>query len=157
MLPEDEYEITMVGLSAEQAKNLSKGIRGIQRTQNVQELAQLYSEADVLINPTYEDNFPTVNIEALACGTHVITYRTGGSPEAIREGGERKEGKESIESYPTGVVIEQGNVTALANAIMQMRDKPLSSTDCCKRAEELFDKDKCLEKYVELYEEIADI
>ena len=85
MLPEDEYEITIVGLSAEQAKNLPKGIRGIQRTQNVQELAQLYSEADVLINPTYEDNFPTVNIEALACGTPVITYRTGGSPEAVRD------------------------------------------------------------------------
>lgn len=140
MLPEDEYEITMVGLSAEQAKNLPKGILGIQRTQNAQELAQLYSEADVLINPTYEDNFPTVNIEALACGTPVITYKTGGSPEAIDE--------------KTGVVVEQGNVVALANAIMQLRDKPLSSEDCRKRAEELFDKDKCFEKYVELYEEL---
>lgn len=140
MLPEDEYEITMVGLSAEQAKNLPKGIRGIQRTQNVQELAQLYSEADVLINPTYEDNFPTVNIEALACGTPVITYRTGGSPEAVDE--------------KTGVVIDQGNVEALAEAIKQMRENPLSSTDCRKRAEELFDKDKCFEKYVELYEEL---
>ena len=140
MLPEDEYEITMAGLSAEQAKNLPKGIRGIQRTQNVQELAQLYSDAGVLINPTYEDNFPTVNIEALACGTPVITYRTGGSPEAIDD--------------KTGMVIEQGNVTALANAIMQMKDTPLSSADCRKRAEEYFDKDKCFEKYVELYEEL---
>lgn len=140
MLPEDEYEITMVGLSAEQAKNLPEGIRGIQRTQNVQELAQLYSEADVLINPTYEDNFPTVNIEALACGTPVITYRTGGSPEAIDD--------------KTGMVIEQGNVVSLANAVMQMKDTPLSSADCRKRAEEHFDKDKCFEKYIELYESL---
>lgn len=140
MLSEDEYEITMVGLSAEQVKNLPKGIRGIQRTQNVQELAQLYSDADVLINPTYEDNFPTVNIEALACGTPVITYRTGGSPEAV--------------DSKTGMVIEQGNLNALANAIMWMRENPLSSEDCRKRAEELFDKDKCFEKYVELYEEL---
>ena len=141
MLRKDEYEITMVGLSAEQVKNLPKGIRGIQRTQNVQELAQLYSEADVLINPTYEDNFPTVNIEALACGTPVITYKTGGSPEAV--------------DSKTGVVIEQGNLNALANAIIQMKDKPLSSADCRKRAEEFFDKDKCFEKYVELYEELV--
>lgn len=140
MLSEDEYEITMVGLSAEQAKNLPAGIRGIQRTQNVQELAQLYSEADVLINPTYEDNFPTVNLEALACGTPVITYKTGGSPEAIDE--------------KTGVVVEQGNVEALAEAIKQMRENPLSLADCRKRPEELFDKDKCFEKYVELYEEL---
>lgn len=143
MLPEDEYEITMVGLSAEQAKNLPEGIRGIQRTQNVQELAQLYSEADVLINPTYEDNFPTVNIEALACGTPVITYRTGGSPEAVDD--------------KTGMVIEQGNVMALANAVMQMKDTPLSSADCRKRAEEHFDKDKCFEKYIELYDELLRI
>lgn len=162
MLPEDEYEITMVGLSAEQAKNLPKGIRGIQRTQNVQELAQLYAEADVLINPTYEDNFPTVNIEALACGTPVITYRTGGSPEAVRdevsdgfkEFQEVSRGSGGTELYNTGMVIEQGNVVALANAVMQMKDTPLSSADCRKRAEELFDKDKCFEKYVELYENL---
>lgn len=97
MLSEDEYGITMVLLSAEQAKNPPAGVRGIQRAQNVQELAQLYSEADVLINPTYADNFPTVNIEALACGTPVITYRTGGSPESV-------DGK-------TSMVIEQGNST----------------------------------------------
>ena len=167
ILPDDEYEITMVGLSAEQAKNLPKGIRGIQRTQNVQELAQLYSEADVLINPTYEDNFPTVNIEALACGTPVITYKTGGSPEAVRDkvsdgfkefsfdsAHDKRQVSGGAELYNTGMVIEQGNVVALANAVMQMKDKPLSSADCRKRAEELFDKDKCFEKYVELYEDL---
>ena len=137
MLPMDDYGITMVGLSEEQVKSLLAGIKGIQRTQNVQELVELYSAADVLINPTYADSFPTVNLEALACGTPVITYRTGGSPEAV--------------DSKTGVVIEQGDVTALANAIMQMREKPLSSVDCRKRAEEHFDKDKCFEKYIELY------
>lgn len=143
MLPEDEFEITMVGLSAEQAKNLPRGIKGIQRTQNVQDLARLYSDADVLINPTYEDNFPTVNIEALACGTPVITYRTGGSPEAIDE--------------KTGAVVEQGNLEALAATIREFRDtdfKKRHSADCRKRAEECFDKDKCFEKYVELYERL---
>lgn len=153
MLP-DEYEITLVGLTPEQVKALPSGIKGITRTTNVQELVQLYSESDVFVNPTYSDNFPTTNIEALACGTPVITYRTGGSPEAICEGRESKEGKEGTEVYKTGMVIEQGNVTALANAIMQMKDNPLSSADCRQRAEELFDKDKCFEKYVELYEEL---
>ncbi len=140
MLSQDEFEITMVGLSTEQVKNLPAGICGIQRTQNVQELVRLYSEADVLINPTYADTFPTVNLEALACGTPVITYRTGGSPEAI-------DGK-------TGIVIEQGNVEALANAIHYMREHPLLSEDCRMRAEEYFDKDKCFEKYVELYNDL---
>lgn len=154
MLNEDEFDITMVGLSAEQVKNLPSGIRGIQRTQNVQELTLFYSDADVLINPTYEDNFPTVNIEALACGTPVITYNTGGSPEAIRELKRVEMVEESIECYPTGMVIEQGNVSALANAIMYMKEHPFSSEACRRRADEYFDKDKCFEKYVELYEEL---
>ena len=167
MLPE-EYEITLVGLTPEQVKSLPSGIKGITRTTNVQELVQLYSESDVFVNPTYSDNFPTTNIEALACGTPVITYRTGGSPEAVSDGFKVSDGfnwfsfdqaqdKRQVsgtEVYKTGVVIEQGNVTALANGIMWMKDNPISSADCRKRAEELFDKDKCFEKYIELYEEL---
>ena len=143
MLPEDEYEIIMVGLSVEQLKKLPAGINGIQRTQNVQELAQLYSDADVLINPTYEDNFPTVNIEALACGTPVITYRTGGSPEAIDKN--------------TGAVVEQGNLDALCKMIRAFKIdefKARHMTDCRLRAEKLFDKDQCFEQYIDLYNSI---
>lgn len=140
VLSEAEYEITMAGLSYDQINSLPSGIKGIQRTQNINELVKLYSESDVLINPTYADTFPTVNLEALACGTPVITYNTGGSPEAIDE--------------RTGVVVEQGNVEALAETIRNMKNHPLSSEDCRKRAEELFDKDKCYEKYIRLYEKL---
>lgn len=139
ILPED-VEIVMVGVSEKQQQQLPKGIRGIQRTQNIQELVKLYNEADVLINPTYADTFPTVNLEALACGTPVITYNTGGSPEAIDE--------------KTGVVVPQGDVRALADAILQMKAHPLSPTDCRLRAEKLFNKDKCFEQYINLYNEL---
>ena len=124
-------------------EQLPSGIIGIERTQNVQELVLLYSDADVLINPTYADTFPTVNLEALACGTPVITYRTGGSPEAV--------------SPDTGVVVEQGDVAGMANTIQEICDKgPDYYTEACrKRAEEHFDKDKCFEKYVELYEGVV--
>ena len=130
----------MVGLAESQLKDLPAGIEGIQRTQNVQELVRLYSQANVLINPTYADTFPTVNLEALACGTPVITYRTGGSPEAV--------------SPETGVVEEQCDVAGMADAIRSICDKGKKHyTEACrKRAEEQFDKDKCFEKYVELYE-----
>ena len=141
ILSDEDFEIIMVGLSEDQMKKLPAGIRGIQRTQNVNELAKLYSDSDVLINPTYADTFPTVNLEALACGTPVITYRTGGSPEAVDE--------------KTGFVVEQGDINALADAIRRMKEHPLSSADCRKRAEEHFDKDKCFEKYIELYEELV--
>ena len=136
----DEYEIIMVGLSADQIKQLPAGIVGVQRTQNIQELVKLYSEADVLINPTYADTFPTVNLEALACGTPIITYKTGGSPETIDE--------------ETGFVVKQGDLNALVKAIEKMKKNPLSSESCRLRAEKLYDKDKCYEKYIDLYNEL---
>ena len=136
----DDFIITVVGLTSEQVEKLPIGIVGIQRTQSLDELVSLYSESDVLINPTYADSFPTVNLEALACGTPVITYKTGGSPEAI--------------DSKTGVVIDQGDIVALANSIKSMKDSPLSSIECRKRAEENFDKEQCYEKYVQLFEDI---
>ncbi len=79
----DNYVIVLVGLSNDQLVNLPANVLGIGRTNSIQELVEIYTEAHVLFNPTYEDNYPTVNIEALACGTPVITYKTGGSPEVI--------------------------------------------------------------------------
>ncbi len=134
------YEIIIVGLTADQLKDLPEGIKGIQRTHNVQEMVDLYSSSDVLINPTYADTFPTINIEALACGTPVITYKTGGSPEIIDE--------------KTGIVVEQGNLEALTNAITSLREKPLDSEECRKRAETLFNKEERFKDYINLYEQL---
>lgn len=80
---DDRYAIVLVGLSEKQIEDLPKIIKGIQRTNSPQELAAIYTAADVFVNPTYEDNYPTVNLEAQACGTRVITYDTGGCRETI--------------------------------------------------------------------------
>jgi glycosyltransferase involved in cell wall biosynthesis len=80
---DDKYAIVLVGLSEKQLKTLPKNIIGIKRTNGQKELAEIYTAADVFVNPTYEDNYPTVNLEARACGTPVITYRTGGSVESV--------------------------------------------------------------------------
>ena len=58
-------------------------IISINKTNDVFELVKIYSAADVLFNPTKEDNFPTVNLEAESCGTPVVTYNTGGCAETI--------------------------------------------------------------------------
>ena len=140
LLPIDQYDITLVGLTQKQIERLPMGIQGISRTNSIKELARLYSEANVMVNPTYADSFPTVNMEALACGTPVITYRTGGSPEIIDE--------------KTGVVIEQGDVEGLVAAIIKMKEFPLSSCDCRNRAVKEFDKDKRFSDYIKLYESL---
>lgn len=136
----DEYEITIVGLSREQLRQVPRGIDAIGRTGSVQELVSLYNRADVFINPTYADTFPTVNLEALACGTPVITYKTGGSPEAVDEN--------------SGIVIPQGDVQALADAVCRIKESPLSSMECRLRALNCFDKEKCFSQYISLYEDL---
>ena len=80
---DNEYAIVLIGLTKSQAKGVREPIIALPRTDSARELAEAYSAADVLFNPTIEDNFPTVNIEAEACGTPVITYDTGGCSETI--------------------------------------------------------------------------
>lgn len=82
-LDNEKYGIVLVGLNEVQLKQLPPGIIGIKRTESKEELAAMYSAADIFFNPTYEDNYPTVNLEAEACGTVVITYDTGGCAETI--------------------------------------------------------------------------
>lgn len=102
---DDNYVIILVGLSQNQVKYLPSRIIGISRVDGVKELAELYSISDVFVNPTYEDNYPTTNLEAISCGTPVITYDTGGSVE-------------SAQKY--GVIVEQGNVDKLKEEIMRV-------------------------------------
>lgn len=83
---DDSYVILLVGLSEKQMKYLPSNIIGITRTNSPQELAKIYTAADVFVNPTYEDTYPTVNLEAQACGTLVVTYNTGGASETIYKG-----------------------------------------------------------------------
>lgn len=85
MLDPEKFAIVLVGVKPAQMKTLPKEIIAIERTENQKELAELYSCADLFFNPTYEDNYPTVNLEAEACGTPVLTYATGGSPETLHD------------------------------------------------------------------------
>lgn len=134
----DNYNLILVGLSENQIKNLPKGIQGITRTENVNQLVELYNKANVFVNPTLEDTFPTTNLESLACGTPIITYDTGGSPEAI--------------DSQTGVIVKPKDLQTLAKSIIETCDlKPFSAIDCRKRAELLFDKNKNYIAYIELY------
>ena len=82
-LDKSGYSIVLVGLSAKQMRQLPPGVVGIPRTDSQIELASLYSSASVLFNPTYEDNYPTVNLEAEACGVPVVCYDVGGCSETL--------------------------------------------------------------------------
>ena len=138
----DEYVIVMVGVSPKQKKNLPQGIIGICKTENVKQLSELYSIADVFLNPTYQDTLPTVSIEALACGTPVISYDTGGSADIVDEN--------------VGVLIERGNRDALLFSIKEIksRGKIAYQKSCREKALNIFNNQKCFADYLKLYKEL---
>lgn len=140
-LPAEEFAIVIVGQQTEKPQNRTDCCQMVfvNRTQNALELAQLYSSAAVFVNPTYQDNYPTTNLEAIACGTPVITYRTGGSPEAVDEN--------------TGVIVEQGNVNALEKAICRLASGDYAKV-CRQKAELEFDNTTCFNPYIVLYNKL---
>lgn len=142
LLDNELIQIVIIGLSKAQIKKLPTYIIGIERTENIEQLADYYNLADVFVNPTWQDNFPTTNIESLACGTPVITYNTGGSPESIDDN--------------TGIVVNKGDIKGLKNAIDTViyNGKNFYQTKCRKRAELLFDKNERYKDYINLYNSI---
>lgn len=135
-----DFQIILVGLSRKQIGNLPKNIIGIPKTENISELVQLYSYSDVFVNPTYEDNYPTTNLEAMACGTPVITYNTGGSIESV--------------CNETGFIIDKGDINSLTSSIIKLRNdfkKNHFLKKCRLKAEKYFDEDISYKKYIETF------
>ena len=131
-----DIEVVVVGNGSDKIE----GVKSISHTNNKAELVDLYSSAHVLINPTLDDNFPSVNIESIACGTPVITYRTGGSPEII-------DGK-------TGVVVDKGNYRAMAEVVNSLyKNYYFRSEDCVERSKR-YSKEVMKKEYRKLYESL---
>lgn len=143
-LPKDKYQIVLVGVNEELAANLPDNIICINRTNSIEELRDIYNASDILLNPTYFDNFPTVNIEALSCGTPVITYDTGGSSESLDD--------------KTGSVIPQGNIDELIREIYKWgRKTEMTMNNCRERAINLYSKEDTYNKYMKLYKQLIEM
>ena len=137
----DNFDIIIVGFTDDE-HYMNSRIRMIPRTESVTELAEYYSAADFFINPTLEENFPSVNIESLACGTPIIAYRTGGATEAITE--------------KTGVVVERDNQEEMLQQILKLSaSKPFKQEDCVERSKQ-FTKQIMIDKYLNLYKEVLE-
>ncbi len=136
----EEYTVVLVGTDENVEKNLTGRIIPIRRTENVDELSRLYSAADVFVNPTLEDTFPTVNIEALACGTPIAAFDTGGSAEIFCE--------------KSGMSVKKGDVLALIDAVKRICEEKIFSENDCKLRSERFSEGIFLKKYMDFYREI---
>lgn len=138
-LPES-YQIVLVGTNGDTDSVLPDNIISIHSTNNQQELAEIYTASDVFANPTREENYPTVNMEALACGTPVVTFNTGGSPEIIDES--------------CGIVVDCNDIDAMECAIKNVCENKLFSEAACLKHAEDFDSNVRFQEYIDLYHHV---
>ena len=139
----EQYQIVLVGTDDEIDKNLPHNIISIHRTQNQKELAEVYSAADVFVMPTREENYPTVNMEAIACGTPVVTFDTGGSPEMLDD--------------KTGIVVEANDIEATKKAIKDICEKKrCNDEEYIVAHSKNFDMKKRFAEYIELYANVLE-
>ena len=145
ILNNDYFQIVLVGLTKNQIANLPEKIIGMEKTNNAEELAEIYSNADVFVNPTLEDTYPTTNLESISCGTPVVTYNTGGSIESI--------------TRETGIIIEKYDIFGLKEAIIEITQngKAYYKSNCRNHALRNFSKRQKFEEYLSLYKEILKI
>lgn len=133
-----KYQIVLVGTNDSVDKQLPDNIISVHRTQNQKELAEIYTAADLFVNPTREENYPTVNMESIACGTPVLTFRTGGSPE--------------IPDATCGAVVDCDDIEALEKEIIRIaEEKPFTVENCLLRARQ-FDQNERFKEYIDLYQ-----
>lgn len=130
-----DYQIVLIGTDDKIDEELPENIISIHRTKDKKELAQWYTAAVVFVNPTREDTFPTVNIEALACGTPVVTFRTGGSPEMIDDN--------------TGAIVECDDMNALIETIADVCNRKDWSMCISKAAD--YEELQKFKEYIKLY------
>lgn len=137
-----DYQIVLIGLSREQIEQLPDNILGIERTESVEVLANIYSAADIVLNLSYEETFGLTTVEGFACGTPGIVYNATASPELI--------------DVSTGIVVEQGNINKLTEAIysIKKKGKEYYSEACVNRAYRLYKKEDRYKEYIDLYESL---
>lgn len=139
----EQYQIVLVGTDDEIDKNLPHNIISIHRTQNQKELAEVYSAAEVFVMPTREENYPTVNMEAIACGTPVVTFDTGGSPEML--------------DNKTGIVVNANDIEATKKAIKDICEKKrCNDEEYIVAYSKNFDMKKRFAEYIELYANVLE-
>lgn len=139
---DDRFKIVLIGTNTQVDKKLPSNIISIHRTENQRQMVEIYSAADLFVMPTREENFPTVNIESLACGTPVLTFDTGGSAEIIDES--------------CGAVVEKDDFEGLVKEVLRIeKDRPFSKQACVNRANRYIGDEKYSE-YIELYKSLIE-
>ena len=134
-------QIVLVGLEEEQCQEVKKyEVTGIKRTNNVEELVNLYNGASVVMNLSYEETFGLTTVEGFACGVPSIVYRATASPELV--------------TPETGIIVEPGDIEGVAKAVEEIISKEKPVKTCRERAVQFFNKEDRFQEYIDLYNEL---
>lgn len=138
----DDEVIVLVGVPNEISKDFPNNIIGIPRTNNQQELAALYTRADVVCSFSSAETFGLSIVEGYACGTPAVVYDNTAQPSLITQ--------------KTGYVVPSKDYKSAYMAIQEIKRKGSSTyyDDCINLARVKYNKSDCFSKYIKLYESL---
>ena len=131
---DDTYKIVIVGLTEKQSKKLPSNILKIKRTNNVNELAEIYTAADVFLNPSREETMGLTTVEAIACGTPVVVSNCTALPEVVDES--------------VGIICEKLDIQNIKDSIEFVLNKNSNPIFYCEK----YEKKKQYLEYISLYQ-----
>lgn len=145
LLPDDQYAIVLVGVDDKTAKILPQGIVAVKRTNNVEELAGIYSAADIVLNLSYQESFGMTTVEGFGCGTPSIVYNVTASPELL--------------TNSTGFVVSQGDLSAVIASVGEICQKGKESyiAVCRQKVVEKYNKNERYMEYIKLYQNLIKV
>jgi glycosyltransferase involved in cell wall biosynthesis len=138
-LTSEDIQIVLIGLTIAELEKIPKNILGLKSTENINELRDFYSMANVFLNPSIAESFGLVTVEAMACGTPVVVYNSTASPELV--------------SIETGIIVKRNDIIGLYDAAIEITNmgKIKYSKNCIERASTYFNRDKQIKLYIDLY------
>lgn len=133
---DDSYKVVLVGLTEKQKNELPSDILKITRTNNVRELAEIYTAADVFFNPSREETMGLTTVEAMACGTPVVVSNCTAVPEVVCE--------------KSGLVVHRMDIENVKKSLNLVLSKKLNPIVCAQE----YIKSKQFLVYESLYQHL---
>ena len=136
----EKYQVVMIGDIRDRSFSLLNNVINIKQTNSLNEMVEWYSAADVYVNLTMQETLGLTNVEALACGTPVVTFDSGGCKECV--------------DSTCGVVVPRGDIKGIFEGICKVLEDNLFTKKACRIKSLEFDKNECYKKYLTLYHEL---
>lgn len=139
----DDYQLAIVGNSSLSDLVKTKSLSNLGEIENEEQMAAVYSAADIFVIPSIEDNLPNTMIESIACGTPIVGFNIGGIPDVVIDG---------FNGFMANKIEPDELYITILKALHFNFDRQKIAEDALKR----FGPDVQIARFIDLYRSLSD-